>query len=236
MNENDIIKQVSSSAVPQQPAINGIGAEIPSNASVPVSALTQAAPAVSITDGTDAVIQTAMRDMTIIGNFMKAGIINPVQGQHLMNYVLNKAREVIAKQNETGVASSIQASAVTGIDDFITENPDFFQKNGRTQVLDYLKNSKSVVDKDEILRISQMVEALEQSAIEGYLQKQAHEKSLNDENEAAKQKLRANAQNSNAADANVRVFTREQIGKMSGAEFAKNERAIMDQLRKGLIR
>lgn len=236
MNENDILKQVSSAAVPQQPAINGLGTEIPLNATVPAATLVQAAPAVSTTDGTDAVRQTAMRDMTIIGNFMKAGIINPVQGQHLMNYVLNKAREVIAKQNETGALSSIQASAVTGIDDFINENPDFFQKNGRNQVLDYLKNSKSVVDKDEILRISQMVEALEQSAIDGYLQKQAHEKSLNDENEAAKQKLRANAQNSNAADTNTRVFTREQIGKMSGAEFAKNERAIMDQLRKGLIR
>ena len=56
------------------------------------------------------------------------------------------------------------------------------------------------------------------------------------DNEAAKQRLRANAQNPNAAENNARIFTREQIGKMSGAEFAKNERAIMEQLRKGLIR
>lgn len=81
-----------------------------------------------------------------------------------------------------------------------------------------------------------MIEALEQGAVQGYLQKQAHAKSLNDENEAAKQRLRANAQNPNAAENNARIFTREQIGKMSGAEFAKNERAIMEQLRKGLIR
>ena len=77
---------------------------------------------------------------------------------------------------------------------------------------------------------------MEQSAIDGYLQKQAHEKSINDENKAAKEKLRANAQNSNAADANAKVFTREQIGRMSGAEFARNEKAIMEQLRNGLIR
>ena len=125
---------------------------------------------------------------------------------------------------------------VSGIEDFLRENPDFFKQNGRNQVLDYLKNSNAIVDKHEILRISQLIEALEQSAVNGYLQNQAHAKSLNDENEAAKKKLRANAQNSNTADANARVFTREQIGKMNGAEFAKNERAIMEQLRKGLIR
>ena len=80
------------------------------------------------------------------------------------------------------------------------------------------------------------VEKLEKSAIEKYLQQQAHEKSLNDENEAAKQRLQANAQNQMFTDDNSRIFTREQIGKMSGAEFAKNEQAIMEQLRKGLIR
>ncbi len=49
-------------------------------------------------------------------------------------------------------------------------------------------------------------------------------------------RLRANAQNANFDDTQTRVFTREQIGKMSGAEFAKYEKAIMEQLRKGLIR
>ena len=64
----------------------------------------------------------------------------------------------------------------------------------------------------------------------------SHEKSLNDENEIAKKRLRANAQNSTFDDNKNRVFTREQIGKMSGAEFARNEKAIMEQLKKGLIR
>ena len=63
-----------------------------------------------------------------------------------------------------------------------------------------------------------------------------HEKTLNSENETAKQRLRANAQNSVCDGLKNLVFTREQIGKMSGAEFAKHERAIMDQLKKGLIK
>ena len=72
--------------------------------------------------------------------------------------------------------------------------------------------------------------------LERYLKEQEHEKTLNSENETAKQRLRSNAQNASSdGDTNL-VFTREQIGKMSGAEFAKHERAIMDQLRKGLIK
>ena len=167
---------------------------------------------------------------------MQSGIINPVQGQHLMNYILNKAQQVIGRQMQTTPQTVPTGGIIPGIEAFLRENPDFFSQNGRKQVLEYLKRSNTIADKDEIMQIAQIVEALEQSAIDGYLQKQAHEKSINDENKAAKEKLTANAQNSNAVDANARVFTREQIGRMSSAEFARNEKAIMEQLRKGLIR
>lgn len=227
---NNILNQLSSSAVTQQPTVN-------SRYSAPVNALNaNGVPVSNKPDYMDAARQVTIRDIGIIDNFMKAGIINPVQGQHLINYVLNKAQEYVVQQEKAGTQTKAQPLIVSGIEDFVKEKPDFFNQNGRNQVLEYLKNSNSIVDKDEIAKISEMIESLEKSAIEGYLQKQAHEKSLNDENEAAKKKLKANAQKANAADANARVFTREQIGKMSGAEFAKNERAIMDQLRKGLIR
>ena len=234
MNQNDILNQVSSAAVSQQPVAAQYNAGIPSGTAMFETGVS--APIPAATDYADAVRKTALKDLAIIDNFMKSGIINPVQGQHLMNYVLNKAREVIVQQQQAGSFIPGQAAAVSGIDEFTRENPDFFKQNQRNQVLEYLRNSNAGVDKDEILRISQMIEALEQGAVQGYLQKQAHAKSLNDESEAAKQRLRANAQNPNAAENNARIFTREQIGKMSGAEFAKNERAIMEQLRKGLIR
>ncbi len=227
---NNMLNQISSAAVPQQPAMNSTYSGSANSQGI------FGASAGNTTDYMDAARQVTIRDIGIIDNFMKAGIINPVQGQHLMNYVLNKAQEYVVKQQQAAAQNPSKSQIVSGVEDFVKENPDFFNQNGRTQVLDYLKNSNMVVDKDEIAKISQMIEALEKSAVEGYLQQQAHAKSLNDENEAAKQKLRANAQNSNTADANARVFTREQIGKMSGAEFAKNERAIMEQLRKGLIR
>jgi len=65
----------------------------------------------------------------------------------------------------------------------------------------------------------------------------SHEKTLISSNEAAKQKLTANAQKTGFSDKNLsRTFTREQIGKMSSAEFAKYESSIMEQLKKGQIR
>ena len=54
-------------------------------------------------------------------------------------------------------------------------------------------------------------------------------------NEEAKSRLNANAQNAKDTSKQI-AFTREQIGKMSGAEFTKNEKLIMEQLRQGLIR
>lgn len=236
MNEKEILQKISSAAEVQQPAIGNIPPEIPAqNAAVsdPMMGLVQP---VQESGTVDAIKNTAAKDIQILQNLMRNGIINPVQGQHLMNYVLTKASEAISSQKQTASAPLMAEPFVSGISQFEQENPDFFKQNGRNQVLEYLKNSGAVVDKDELMRISQMVTALEQKAVEGYLQKQAHVKSMNDENQAAKKKLRANAQNSNSADANARIFTREQIGKMSGAEFAKNERIIMEQLRKGLIR
>ena len=92
------------------------------------------------------------------------------------------------------------------------------------------------MDKDEIVQISQLVEKLENSAVDKYLKKSAYEKTLNDENAAAKKKLTSYAQNG-SYDGNMnRIFTREDIGNMSGEEFTQNEKAIMEQLRQGLIK
>lgn len=172
-------------------------------------------------------------DIRKIQQLVDDGVIDNTQGQYLVNYVISKAYDMVNCQ-KTGEAQ-IQPQR-TAIADFEIENADFFKKEGRSEVLDYLKRVGFDGDKDEISLISQLVEKLENGAIERYLKQTAREKTLNDENEIAKQRLRANAQNSNFDDMKTRVFTREQIGKMSGAEFAKFEKSIMEQLRKGLIK
>lgn len=172
--------------------------------------------------------QAAVNDVITIENLVRKGELTQEQGQNLMNYVTQKAYEqyTLSQQPQVQEASPAMPDSA----------PEFFNRAGRADVFDYLKSADVNFDEDEISKISALVEKIEDTAIERYLREQNHEKTLNSENEYAKQRLRANAQNSvSGANKNL-VFTREQIGKMSGAEFAKHERAIMDQLRKGLIR
>ena len=68
------------------------------------------------------------------------------------------------------------------------------------------------------------------------MKKSEYEISLNDENALAKSKLTAYAQNSCSDGSVNKIFTREEIGAMSGEEFAKNEKAIMQQLKQGIIK
>ena len=162
-----------------------------------------------------------------IEDLVKSGAMTQEQGLNLMNFVTKKAFEKYTNYSQTPQEESVSK---------LNEAPEFFNRDGRIDVFDYLKSTNAEFDDDEISKISALIEKIEKTAIDRYLKKLEHEKSLNSENEAAKQKLRAVAQNSVSDGSTNRGFTREQIGKMSGAEFAKHERAIMDQLRKGLIK
>ena len=183
--------------------------------------------------------QMAARDLQLIQNLVQNGIMTQEQGQNLMNYVTKKAFEKYTlTQQDSQIPSNVQSELSPQSTNYLQDNipPEFFNREGRLDVFDYLKNSNTAFDEDEISKISQLVEKIENTAIERYLREQQHEKTLNSENEAAKQRLHSNAQNSVSKGGNNLVFTREQIGKMSGAEFAKYERMIMDQLKKGLIK
>ena len=189
--------------------------------------------------------QMAVNDLKTIKNLVQTGVMTQEQGQNLMNYVTQKAFEkytlsqnnsqtpVTGQPISTQIQPQMQPQMQLGQG---SVTPEFFNRDGRIDVYDYLKNSNATFDEDELSKISALVEKIENTAIERYLRELQHEKTLSNENETAKQRLRANAQNSGSDGLNNLVFTREQIGKMSGAEFAKYERAIMDQVRKGLIK
>lgn len=183
-------------------------------------------------DYAEAIKLQAARDIQYIENLVQTGQMTYENGLDLMNFVSKKAFEMYTKQK-----SQVQSEQASQKQTFkLDEIPEFFNRDGRSDVFEYLKNADTDFDDDEISKISDLVEKIEKTAIERYLREQEHEKTLNSENESAKQRLRANAQNANSESGNNLVYTREQIGKMSGAEFAKHERAIMDQLKKGLIR
>ncbi len=165
-----------------------------------------------------------------IEELVQNGAMTQEQGLNLMNFVTKKAFE---KYTNYSPAPKEQLQEESKIQSPI---PEFFNRDGRSDVFSYLQSSDANFDDDEISKISSLVEKIEKTAIDRYLKEKEHEKTLNSENESAKQRLRANAQNAVSDGTNNLVYTREQIGKMSGAEFARHERAIMDQLKKGLIR
>lgn len=190
-----------------------------------------------LNNSAEAIKQMAVNDLKTIKNLVQTGVMTQEQGQSLMNYVTQKAFEKYTLSQQNGQTQSLVQPAAQMTQQMQTNvPPDFFNKDGRIEVYDYLRNSNTAFDEDELSKISTLVEKIENTAIERYLRELEHEKTLNSENETAKQRLRANAQNSVSDGLKNFVFTREQIGKMSGAEFAKHERAIMDQLKKGLIK
>ncbi len=172
------------------------------------------------------------------------GVITQQQGHNLMAQLAQKAHQINTYKNSLSSSNQpiqnfqmFQQSfqqVPNSVDLFNQEHPGFFDGEGRADVLNYIKGLD--MDKDEIVRISQLVERLENSAVDKYLKKSAYEKSLNDENDAAKSKLTSYAQNASYDGNNNRIFTREDIGNMSGEEFTKNEKMIMEQLRQGLIK
>lgn len=156
-------------------------------------------------------------------NILREMLQNKEQGNSLLgNYVKNMCDNILKTNGKNSNYTN-------------EELRKFFDLDGRNEVMAYLKNSSMDFDDDEIKKISTLVENIEKSAIDRYLKQKAREKNLQAENESAKQRLTSNAQNSGHTPIGNKIFTREQIGKMSSAEFAKNEKLIMEQLRQGLI-
>lgn len=189
--------------------------------------------------------QSIGADVQNVNNLVQKGIITQKQGQYLLAQLAGKAQQINEYKNnlQQQTNAPAQTAATTSMPQFAETNqiemfnklrPGFFDEEGRGDLRNYLNGYR--MDKDEMLRIAALVEGLEDSAVNRYLKKSAYDKSLNAENEIAKRKLTAYAQNSPTNSKNNRIFTREEIGKMSGDEFARNEKLIMDQVKQGLLK
>ena len=174
-------------------------------------------------------------DIANLQTLLNSGFVNHQQGQNLLNHIIRKALdENVHNMMENKTETVFDKNAA--FKEFENENPNFFTAEGRSEILNYLKSDEIQFDKDELSKIAKIVEQVEKSAIERYLKKAAHEENLEKANSQAKQRLQANAQKTKNDGKNNAPFTREQIGKMSSADFLKYEKEIMDQLKKGLIK
>ncbi|MBP3821111.1 hypothetical protein J6G99_05650 [bacterium] len=197
-------------------------------------------PQTNYTDVIQILEEAIQADMQKVQMLVQQGTITPQQGSYLINMLGNKAQEISMykqtapmreKQNFSSEPVTIEEKP---IDIFQKENPDFFGDEKRSELLNYIRNLD--LDKDEISKIAQLAQNLENSAVENYLKQSAHDKSMNDENSVAKSKLTSYAQNASSDKNLERIFTREDIGKMSGDEFLRNEKLIMEQVKQGLIK
>ena len=183
-------------------------------------------------------------DVSKVETLLKSGILNPKQGESLIQQIIKKGYaelEQIDLKPETSYVEKMslnekQFDKTQAIIEFEKENPDFFKQDGRLDVLNYIKSGILEFDKEELKHISEMVEKVEKSAIERYIKQAEYEAKLEKTNSEAKSRLSANAQNAKDTSGKQFAFTREQIGKMSSSEFNKNEKLIMEQLKQGLIR
>lgn len=176
-------------------------------------------------------------NLQTLQQLLNTGVSNRQQGQNLLNQIIKAALDSNTQQKfvETTEPQEV-LNKKTAFIEFEKENPDFFKVDGRNEIFKYLNSDEIQFDKDELSKISKIVEQVEKSAIERYLKKVAHEQNLEKANLQAKEKLKANAQNSTSEAKNLLPFTREQIGNMTSAEFLKNEKLIMEQVKKGLIK
>lgn len=181
-------------------------------------------------------IQEIVTQAQNVKGLVHQNLITQEQGQYLLTQLAGKLTQINNTYNPNQEPATNQPlqTEQSQLEIFNSEYPKFFNSEGRGDILNYLKPLK--LDKDELVKIAQLVEGLEKSAVDRYLKKSEYEKSLNDENTLAKSKLTAYAQNSAPKSEINRIYTREDIGNMSGEEFTKNEKSIMEQVKLGLIK
>ncbi|MBR1460504.1 hypothetical protein IJ596_02575 [bacterium] len=199
-------------------------------------------PQINYTDVIQEIELALQADFQKLQLLIQQGIVTQQQGQYLMNELVNKKQQIDVFKQSVGnfdYKPDVQklpqdTQNENPLDIFVKENPEFFTNEGRKELFEYIKNLD--VDKDEISKIAKLAQDLENYAVDSYLKKSAHDKSLNDENFIAKSRLTSYAQHAPSDSNYSRIFTREDIGKMSGEEFTKNEKLIMEQVKQGLIK
>lgn len=127
-------------------------------------------------------------------------------------------------------------STFPGSESFDIKQSEFLKT--RECLLNYLINAGVELDSEDLRNIEAVVLELEKNALmreKNQMSRNALE-TLKNSNEIAKERLMTGSMNgSNIQNPPDKLFTREEIGKMSTAEFLKNEPMINYQLQNGLL-
>ena len=181
--------------------------------------------------------QIAANDFKKIAQLVATGKISPQQGAALKKNVLQKAfgSDTLPQR----AASNPTPTVVNGnpLVEFEQSNPDFFTSDARNAVKSYLQQEFETISPDELTKVVDLIRMIEEAAISSFQQSQANETAIKETNSEAIKRLQSSAASGAKPTAGgSKMFTREQIGKMSPDEFRQNEAEIMQQLKKGQIK
>lgn len=116
---------------------------------------------------------------------------------------------------------------------FEANNTDFFKRPSRQSLREYLETNIDEMTPSQIEAISKLVTTIETGAVDDYVNQMNHQKQLENANKEAISKMNTNVANTSNMSNNLlnKVFTREDVKKMSTDEFLANEAQILAQLR-----
>lgn len=173
-----------------------------------------------------------------INNLFQSGQITLAQAVKLKEHLDTKMND--STKQVLNLANSLQSDISElrknkAIEGFKAQKPDFFHASERLEVINYLKSASEDLSNEELENVAKLVEKVEAGAIERFKNSQAQDGLANQMNEQAKVRLKSSVDNSSSIGGE-RVFTKDDIKKMSNKEFRKNEKNIMNQMRNGKIR
>ena len=171
-------------------------------------------------------------EISQVTNLMKKGFISQEQGCGIIANIAGQSeKKQVHNSNLIDANGDIPKETSN-----TSHNANISSNKNYEKFFGYLKDFNFSLTDDDYATVSAFLEDIEKNAIERYAQQLRHEKNLAIRNEIAKSRLTSAAQNSTFENNKSKTFTREEIGKMSRADFIKNEQAIMSQLREGLIK
>lgn len=165
-------------------------------------------------------------DRNNVNVLLSLGVINHEKAQE----IFKKLDAIEHKYNEQKKSdfTSEQVQA------FLADNPDFASIPEKAEILYYLK-SKNSLTQEELGEVSRIVKSIEALAVKKF--QEAQKQALQTQNIDALSRISSVAQNFSSAPKEAeKIFTKDDIIKMSNKEFLKNEQAIKKQLLEGKIK
>ena len=166
----------------------------------------------------------------LVDNLTKAGLLTPELSTKLRNEAIQSLF------NNEGVNSSAPpVNLKPEVQD--TNNQESSSKLLENQnIKEFLEKYFKNPDKDFLLNFENLITNVKSQAIQNHENIKNHEKTLQSSNENAKNKLISQTQiQDNMPIEGEKLFTLEEVDKMSMDDFDKNETAILQQLEKGLF-